>query len=58
MWQRCNGETVLVHAAAGGLGVVAVQIARAMGGAGHWHGGEHGEGRRREEARRGPCDSL
>jgi NADPH2:quinone reductase len=31
VWQRCNGEIVLVHAAAGGLGVVAVQIARAMG---------------------------
>jgi NADPH:quinone reductase-like Zn-dependent oxidoreductase len=26
-----DGETVLVHAAAGGLGVVAVQIARAVG---------------------------
>jgi NADPH:quinone reductase len=45
-----SGEVVLVHAAAGGLGVVAAQIARALGGAGRCDGGECGKGRRSEAA--------
>ena len=39
-----EGETVLVHGAAGGVGTATVQVAKALGAAGHRGGLDQGEG--------------
>ena len=53
-----EGDAVLVHAAAGGVGQLLVQMAKAQGRAGDRHGRQRGEGRHRARGRRRRRDPL
>ena len=54
-WMK-SGDTILLHAAAGGVGLIAVAMGEAARPAGHRHGVDAGKGRRSPEAH--GCDEI
>ncbi len=53
-----KGDTILVHAAAGGVGLILCQWAKALGATVIGTAGSAGEGETREKSRRQGCDPL